>query len=87
MIKFQPKCINPILIHLLQDMSLLKSNKITHILNMAAGDADLGAPALDLSIFSGKWLKNYLNCASVKDFLVIEHLNFVEAASGQLDTT
>ena len=54
MIKFQPKYINPILIHLLQEKSLLKGNKITHILNMAAGDADLGAPALDLSIFSGK---------------------------------
>ena len=42
------------LVHSLQDKSLLKGNKITHILNMAAGDADLGAPALDLTIFSGK---------------------------------
>jgi len=38
---------------MLQDKSLLQANKVTHILNLAAADTDLGAPVLDLSTFSG----------------------------------
>ena len=36
-----------------QDFNLLQSKGITHILNLAAGDVNIGAPALDISNYKG----------------------------------